>query len=97
MVHCYSDSMVFVDSMQIDDNRTPTVHVLPDPTGGCVSGVPGTVVAVEGWVGTRPRDTKIGPDRPPIVWRKRKWLCTKMFSKRKRFTESVPAVPPRRG
>ena len=44
---------------------------------------------------TRPRDIKIGPDRPRMAWRKRKWLCTNMVCKRKRFTESVPSVPPR--
>jgi transposase len=48
-----------------------------------------------GWVTTRPRDIKIGPDRPRIEWRKRKWLCTNMFCKRKSFTESTPAVPAR--
>lgn len=44
---------------------------------------------------TRPRDIKIGPDRPRIVWWKRKRLCTNMFCKRKCFTESVPSVLPR--
>jgi len=41
-----------------------------------VPAVSGSVVAVDGWASTRPRDIKIGPDRPRIVWRKRKWLCT---------------------
>lgn len=47
------------------------------------------------WVTTRPRDIKIGPDRPRIVWRKRKWLCTNVLCKRKSFTESTPAIPAR--
>jgi transposase len=49
----------------------------------------------KGWVTTRPRDIKIGPDRPQIIWRKRKWLCTNILCKRKSFTEATPAVPAR--
>ena len=49
----------------------------------------------KGWVATRPRDVKIGPDRPRIVWRKRKWLCTNSLCQRKCFTESAPSIPPR--
>ncbi len=87
---------VVVDSVQIDDDRIRTVHVLtgPDWVGVCPQ-CRGRSSRSKGWVITRPRDIKIGPDRPRIVWRKRKWLCTNMFCKRKRFTESVPAVPPR--
>lgn len=48
-----------------------------------------------GWVTTRPRDVKIGSDRPQIVWRKRKWLCTNMSCERKSFTEATPTVPAR--
>ena len=44
---------------------------------------------------TRPRDIKIGPDIPTIVWRKRKWLCTNISCERKSFTESAPSIPPR--
>ena len=49
----------------------------------------------KGWVTTRPRDIKIGSDRPRIVWRKRKWLCINALCKRKLFTEATPAVPAR--
>lgn len=49
----------------------------------------------KGWVTTQPRDIKIDPDRPQIVWQKRKWLCTNMVCKRKSFTEATPAVPAR--
>lgn len=49
----------------------------------------------KGWVTTRPRDIKIGPDRLRIMWRKRKWLCTNISCKRKSFTEATPAVPAR--
>ncbi len=44
---------------------------------------------------TRPRDIKVSPDRPQIVWRKRKWLCTNVCCERRYFTESTPDVPPR--
>ena len=49
----------------------------------------------KGWVTTRPRDIKIGPDRPQIIWRKRKWLCANVLCKRKSFTEATPAIPAR--
>jgi Helix-turn-helix domain of transposase family ISL3 len=53
------------------------------------------VVAVEGLghdPSTRYQDR---PDRPRIVWRRRKWLCTNISCKRKSFTEATPAVPAR--
>ena len=87
---------VVVDWVQIDDDRTRTVHVLTRPD--CVGACPlcgGRSSRSKGWVCTRPRDIKIGPDRPQIVWRKRKWLCTNVCCARKHFTESVPGVPPR--
>jgi transposase len=49
----------------------------------------------KGWVTTRPRDIMIGPGRPRIVWRKRKWLCINILCKRKSFTKATPAVPAR--
>ncbi|ORI12913.1 hypothetical protein BJI47_01300 [Rhodococcus sp. 1168] len=38
---------------------------------------------------------KIGPDRPQVVWRKRKWLCSNISCDRRTFTESIPQIPPR--
>ena len=29
----------------------------------------------KGWVCTAPRNAQVGPDRPVLRWRKRKWLC----------------------
>ena len=49
----------------------------------------------KGWVTTRPRDVNIGADRPLIVWRKRKCLCTNILCESKSFTESTPSLPPR--
>ncbi len=48
-----------------------------------------------GWVTTCPRDIKIGPDRPQVVWRKRKWLCHNVSCDREVFTEATPAIPAR--
>lgn len=49
----------------------------------------------KGWVSTTPRDVQVGPDRPVLQWRKRKWLCPSVVCDRKVFTESVPGVPAR--
>ncbi|AYA23519.1 hypothetical protein C6369_002565 [Rhodococcus rhodochrous] len=49
----------------------------------------------KGWVTTRPRDIKIGPDRPKAVWSKRKWMCSNSSCDRRSFTESIPQIPPR--
>lgn len=49
----------------------------------------------KGWVSTAPRDVQVGPDRPQLRWRKRKWLCTNIVCDRKVFTEAVPGVPAR--
>jgi transposase len=44
---------------------------------------------------TGPRDVQVGPNRPILRWRKRKWLCPSVVCERKVFTESVPGVPAR--
>lgn len=49
----------------------------------------------KGWVTTRPRDVRVGPDRPTLLWRKRKWLCSNASCGRKVFTEAVPGIPAR--
>ena len=87
---------ITVESVEIAEDRVRTVHVLTaaDRVGMC----PGCAIRSsrsKGWVATRPRDVKIGSDRPRIVWRKRKWLCTNISCERKSFTESTPSVPPR--
>jgi transposase len=87
---------ITVESVEIAEDRIRTVHVLTaaDRVGTC----PGCAIRSsrsKGWVVTRPRDVKIGSDRPRIVWRKRKWLCTNSLCQRKCFTESAPSIPPR--
>jgi transposase len=78
------------------DGPTRTVHVRTDPArvGICPQCTIRSARS-KGWVTTRPRDIKIGPDRPLLVWRKRKWLCTNSSCERKSFTESTPGIPPR--
>jgi transposase len=45
---------------------------------------------------TRPRDLLVGGRRPRLVWTKRRWRCDDAACRRRSFTESVPAVPPRK-
>ena len=87
---------VVVESVHVDVDRTRTIHVLTalDWVGVC-PGCTARSSRSKGWVTTLPRDIKIGPDRPRIVWRKRKWLCTNISCERKSFTESTPSIPPR--
>jgi transposase len=47
-------------------------------------------------VTTRPRDVRIGPDRPELLWHKRKWHCRVAECERKVFTESLPQEIPAR-
>ena len=87
---------VVVESVEIGDDRTRTVHLLTasEWVGRCPDCTSRSSRS-KGWVTTRPRDIKIGPDRPMIVWRKRKWLCTNDSCKRRGFTESTLSIPPR--
>ena len=87
---------VVVESVQIDEDRIRTVHVGTDRAwvGVC----PQCTVRSrrsKRWVCTKPRDIKIGPDIPRVVWWKRKWMCTNSSCERKCFTESTSGVPPR--
>ncbi|MCW2626461.1 ISL3 family transposase [Mycobacterium sp.] len=87
---------VVVESVHVDEDRIRTVHVrtAADWVGLC-PGCSARSTRSKGWVATRPRDIKIGPDRPVLVWSKRKWLCTNTSCERTSFTESTPAIPPR--
>ena len=82
---------IVVESVAIDVDRTRTIHVLTAGQWvGVCPGCAGRSSRSKGWVSTGPRDIKIGPDRPLLVWRKRKWLCTNSSCERKSFTESHP-------
>jgi transposase len=87
---------VVVESVQRLEDGTRLVHVLtaPEWVGICPEcGERST--RSKGWVLTSPRDVQVGPDRPMLRWRKRKWLCPSMVCERRVFTESVPGVPAR--
>ena len=87
---------VVVESVQRLEDGTRVVHVLtaPEWVGICPecgerSG------RSKGWVQTGPRDVQVGPDRPVLRWRKRKWLCPSIVCERRVFTEAVPGIPAR--
>lgn len=84
---------ITVESVQVHDDRVRTVHVRTAARWvGVCPGCEARSSRSKGWVSTRPRDIKIGPDRPLMVWRKRKWWCTSVSCGRKSFTESVPSI-----
>ena len=41
--------------------------------GRLVAGLPAAIIVVEGSGGARPRDIRIGPGRPELLWHRRKW------------------------
>ncbi|WP_373167415.1 ISL3 family transposase [Mycobacterium marinum] len=87
---------VVVESVRRLADGSRLVHVLTAPqwVGICPQcGQRST--RSKGWVCTGPRDVQVGPDRPLLRWRKRKWLCPSLGCDRKVFTESVPGVPAR--
>jgi transposase len=69
-----------------DGSRVITVGTSPEWVGRCTECQVRSTESSRGWVTIRPRDIKIGPDRPQIVWRKRKWLCTNTSCEKKAFT-----------
>lgn len=87
---------ITVESVQVDSSDVRVVHVgtALEWVGICPD-CRSRSLRSRGWVTTRPRDIKIGADRPLIMWRKRKWLCTNISCDRKSFTESTPSVPAR--
>lgn len=87
---------VVVESVQRLDDGTRVVQVLtaPEWVGICPECGERSSRS-KGWVQTGPRDVQVGPDRPILRWRKRKWLCPSMVCERKVFTESVPGIPAR--
>lgn len=87
---------IVVESVQIgpDGTRTVTVTTAPQWVGVCPTCTKVSTRS-KGWVTTRPRDIKIGPDRSAVEWCKRKWLCINMSCERKSFTESIPQIPAR--
>ena len=85
---------VVVESVQrlADGTRLVVVLTAPEWVGICPDCGEGSTRS-KGWVVTCPRDVQVGPDRPVLRWRKRKWLCLSPVCDRKVFTEAVPGVP----
>lgn len=87
---------VVVESVQRLADGTRLVHVLtaPEWVGICPECGERSSRS-KGWVQTGPRDVQVGPDRPVLRWRKRKWLCPSTVCARRVFTEAVAGIPAR--
>jgi len=87
---------IVVDTVHHNDDgvRVVTVRTAPEYVARCTTCRTRSRRS-RGWVTTRPRDIKVGPDRPRVVWQKRKWLCTNRSCEKRTFTEVTPDVPPR--
>jgi transposase len=86
-----------VDSVLIGESGRRVVHCSTDPelAGWCPDCRQQSTSPKER-VTTRPRDVRIGPDRPELLWHKRKWHCRVPECERKVFTEALPdEIPPR--
>jgi transposase len=86
-----------VDSVLLDGSGRRVVHCSTDPelAGWCPDCSQQSSSPKER-VTTRPRDVRIGPDRPELLWHKRKWHCRVAECERKVFTEALPdEIPPR--
>ena len=79
-----------VDRVLIDDAGLRVVHCSTDPelAGWCPECRQQS--SPKERVTTRPRDVPIGPDRPVLLWHKRKWRCLVSECERKVFTEELP-------
>ena len=86
-----------VDSVLIGEFGRRVVHCSTDPelAGWCPDCRQQSSSPKER-VTTRPRDVRIGPDRPDLLWHKRKWHCRVAECERKVFTESLPEEIPAR-
>ena len=86
-----------VDRVLVDASGRRVVHCSTDPelAGWCPDCRQQSSSPKER-VTTRPRDVRIGPDRPELLWHKRKWHCRVPECERRVFTEALPEeIPPR--
>ena len=86
-----------VDSVLLDASGRRVVHCSTDPelAGWCPDCRQQSSSPKER-VTTRPRDVRMGPDRPELLWHKRKWHCRVAECERRVFTESLPEDIPAR-
>ncbi len=86
-----------VDRVLIDDSGRRVVHCSTDPElAGWCPGCRQQSSSPKDRVVTRPRDVRIGLDRPQLLWHKRKWHCRVPACERKVFTEELPEQIPAR-
>jgi transposase len=86
-----------VDSVLLDASGRRVVHCSTDPElAGWCPGCRQQSSSPKERVTTRPRDVRIGTDRPELLWHKRKWHCRVAECERKVFTESLPQEIPAR-
>ena len=89
--------VVVVDQVVRDDAGRQVVYCSTDPqlASWCrACGEQST--SPKAWVTTRPRDVRLGQDRPILLWRKRKWRCRVISCERKVLTECLPEQIPAR-
>ena len=86
-----------VDRVLIGESGRRVVHCSTDPelAGWCPACGERSSSPKER-VTTRPRDVVVGPDRPELLWHKRKWHCRVRGCERKVFTEALPEQIPAR-
>jgi transposase len=86
-----------VDQVVRDDVGRRVVHCSTDPqlAGWCPE-CGEQSRSPKAWVTTRPRDVRLGEDKPILLWRKRKWRCQVDGCERKVFTECLPEQIPAR-
>ena len=86
-----------VDQVVRNDAGRRVVHCSTDPqlAGWCPE-CGEQSRSPKAWVTTRPRDVRLGEDRPILLWRKRKWRCQVDGCERKVFTECLPEQIPAR-
>ena len=86
-----------VDQVVRNDAGRRVVHCSTDPqlAGWCPE-CGEQSKSPKAWVTTRPRDVRLGEDRPILLWRKRKWRCQVDGCERKVFTECLPEQIPAR-
>ena len=88
---------LLVDEVVLDDDGRRVVSCRTDPelAGWCPKCGERSTSPKE-WVVTRPRDVRIGPDRPLLLWRKQKWRCRVQSCQRRVFTDCLPDEIPAR-
>ena len=86
-----------VDQVLLDDAGRRVVHCSTDPElAGWCPDCRQQSSSPKDRVTTRPRDLRIGPDRPDLLWHKQKWHCRVAECERKVFTEALPEDIPAR-